>query len=199
MAPFRQVVRDDAEEFWRQQIQSLIGQTPFDTLEFFQLLGRILRVNKKTNNIKQQSLLFDNLISIDRTKFQDVSTKSIGLTREACELLNCGGGVNSASSSQLSSHLSSHAELLSTKAEPPIVWFSTTLFDNQILNETLRNGMLEIQSHLETFLDKKDHATEVNHKIKFPGSYCFYDTCTTSAVFHAYEAGIELDFYSLGK
>lgn len=44
--PFRQVVRDDAEEVWRQQIQNLITQSLYNTLDFFQLLSRILRVNK---------------------------------------------------------------------------------------------------------------------------------------------------------
>lgn len=89
--------------------------------------------------------------------FQDVSSKTVGLTREASALLN---GSTSASA-QLGSHLSSHAELLSSKAEPPLVWFTTSIFANQRLSESLRFGMLEIQEHLETFLDRKDHATEV--------------------------------------
>lgn len=45
LMPFRQVVRDDAEEIWRQQIQNLITQSLYNTLDFFQLLSRILRVN----------------------------------------------------------------------------------------------------------------------------------------------------------
>lgn len=69
----------------------------------------------------------------------------------------------SPASTQLGYHLSSHAELLSSKAEPPLIWFSIAIFANQRLNESLRFGMLEIQEHLETFLDKKDHATEVNN------------------------------------
>lgn len=44
LMPFRQVVRDDAEEIWRQQIQNLITQSLYNTLDFFQLLSRILRV-----------------------------------------------------------------------------------------------------------------------------------------------------------
>lgn len=44
LMPFRQVVRDDAEEIWRQQIQALITQAPYTTLDFFQLLSRIIRV-----------------------------------------------------------------------------------------------------------------------------------------------------------
>lgn len=88
---------------------------------------------------------------------QDVSSKSVGLTREASALLSNG----SPASALLGCHLSSHAELLSSKAEPPLVWFSVAIFANQRLNETLRFGMLEVQEHLETFLDRKDHATEV--------------------------------------
>lgn len=90
---------------------------------------------------------------------QDVSSKSVTLTREASALL-CNGNP---ASTQLGYHLSSHAELLSSKAEPPLIWFSIAIFANQRLNESLRFGMLEIQEHLETFLDKKDHATEVNN------------------------------------
>lgn len=62
---------------------------------------------------------------------------------------------------QLSNHLNSHAELLCVKAEPPLVWFSSALFSSLKLNESLRFGMLEVQEHLETYLDRKDHASEV--------------------------------------
>lgn len=135
LMPFRQVARDDAEEIWRQQIQNLISQPPYNILEFFHLLSRILR---------------------------DLSSKSVGLSRESVALLTNG----STAASQLASQLSSHAELLSSKAEPPLVWFSLTVFANHRLNETLRFGMLEIQEHLETFLEKKDHATECLEAVK---------------------------------
>lgn len=135
LMPFRQVVRDHAEEIWRQQIQNLISQSPYNTLEFFHLLSRILR---------------------------DVSSKSVGLSREAVALMTNG----SSAASQLATQLSGHAELLSLKAEPPLVWFSTSVFTNQRLSESLRFGMLEIQEHLETFLEKKDHATECLEAVK---------------------------------
>ncbi|XP_034942121.1 protein furry isoform X2 [Chelonus insularis] len=135
LIPFRQVVRDDVEEMGRQQIQNLISQPPYNILEFFHLLSRILR---------------------------DVCSKSVGLSREAVALLTNG----STASAQLASHLSSHADLLSSKAEPPLVWFSVSVFANQRLHETLRFGMLEVQEHLETFLDKKDHATECLEAVK---------------------------------
>lgn len=66
---------------------------------------------------------------------------------------------------QLGYHLTSYIDLLSTKAEPPMIWFSIGIFANQRLNESLRFGMLEIQEHLETVLDKKDHVTEVSGSI----------------------------------
>ncbi|XP_016844243.1 protein furry isoform X3 [Nasonia vitripennis] len=135
LMPFRQVVRDDAEEIWRQQIQNLIAQTPCNPLDVFQLLSKILR---------------------------DVCGKSVNLTREAGSLLNNG----SAASAQLASHLSSHAELLGSKGEPPIVWFASSVFANQRLHETLRFGLLEMQEHLETFLDRKDHASECLEAVK---------------------------------
>lgn len=85
-----------------------------------------------------------------------MSTKSVILTREASALLSNG----SSASTQLGYHLSNHAELLSSKAEPPLIWFSIGIFANQRLNESLRFGMLEIQEHLETFLDKKDRSCD---------------------------------------
>ncbi|XP_046735470.1 protein furry [Diprion similis] len=162
LMPFRQVVRDDAEEMWRQQIQSLVTQAPYNTLDFFQLLGRILR---------------------------DVSSKAVGLTREASALLN----NSTSASAQLGAHLSSHAELLSTKAEPPLVWFSTSIFANQRLSESLRFGMLEIQEHLETFLDRKDHATEFLEAVKATSKLHILGES------HAGEAGLEEMLLDLGR
>ncbi|KAF3420714.1 hypothetical protein E2986_01316 [Frieseomelitta varia] len=162
LMPFRQVARDDAEEIWRQQIQNLITQSLYNTLDFFQLLSRILR---------------------------DVSSKSVTLTREASALL-CNG---SPASTQLGYHLSSHAELLSSKAEPPLIWFSIAIFANQRLNESLRFGMLEIQEHLETFLDKKDHATECLEAAKAAAKL------QALGGSHTTEAGLEEILLDLGR
>jgi hypothetical protein len=41
---FRQVVRDDTEEIWRQQVQNLIIQNPCNPLDVFQLLSKVFRV-----------------------------------------------------------------------------------------------------------------------------------------------------------
>lgn len=91
----------------------------------------------------------------------------MGLTREACALLSNG----SPASKQLGYHLSSHAELLSAKAEPPLVWFSVSIFSHQRLHESLRFEMLEIQQHLETFPDRKYHATEVSNNFEMRRLY----------------------------
>ena len=50
LMPFRQVTRDDNEEMMRQQIQTLTTQTPYNSLDFFYLLNRILRVSDILQN-----------------------------------------------------------------------------------------------------------------------------------------------------
>ncbi|CAB0032283.1 unnamed protein product [Trichogramma brassicae] len=134
LMPFRQI-RDDVEEIWRQQIQNLSTQPSFKPLETFQLIGKILR---------------------------DVTSKSISLTRESISLLSSVSG-SSVASSQLASHLSSHVELLISRAEAPIVWFSPQAFEGnegKRLHETLRFGLLEVQEHLDSFLDRKESVNE---------------------------------------
>jgi hypothetical protein len=63
----------------------------------------------------------------------------------------------------LGSRLLVVAELLSAQAEPPHVWISANAVTSPRLTEALRFGMLEIQEHWETFLDRKDHTAEVQH------------------------------------
>lgn len=62
---------------------------------------------------------------------------------------------------QLGHRISVLADLLSSKDEPPRVWFSSSLPSTPRLTESLRFGVLEIQEHLETFFDRKDHVMEV--------------------------------------
>jgi len=42
---FRPIMRDDTEEVWRLQIQSLLNQIPASPLELFQLLHRLIKVS----------------------------------------------------------------------------------------------------------------------------------------------------------
>jgi len=41
---FRPIIRDDTEEVWRLQIQSLLNQIPASPMELFQLLHRLIKV-----------------------------------------------------------------------------------------------------------------------------------------------------------
>lgn len=59
------------------------------------------------------------------------------------------------------------AELLSTKEEPPRIWYNPNYAVMPRLVESLRFGVLEVQEHLDTFFDRKDHITEVSAK-KYP-------------------------------
>lgn len=63
---------------------------------------------------------------------------------------------------QLGQRISILSELLSTKVEPPRIWYNQSYPTTPRLLESLRFCVLEVQEHLETFFDRKDHVTEVN-------------------------------------
>ena len=69
---------------------------------------------------------------------------------------NCGTIIPS-----LESKLSTLADLLITDLKAPFFWFEASSVRNEQLFNTLKYGLLEIQEHLETFLDRKDSAIEV--------------------------------------
>lgn len=64
--------------------------------------------------------------------------------------------------STLVSQLASLTDTLASHGDPPLVWFSVERVAGSRLVEALRFGMLELKEHLDTFLDRKDHAAEVN-------------------------------------
>lgn len=67
----------------------------------------------------------------------------------------------------LGAPLSQVSELLAgARAEPPLVWFTNDALAaaGPRLGDSLRFGTLEVQEHLETFLDRRDAAAEVNNK-----------------------------------
>lgn len=98
----------------------------------------------------------------------------MSLTQEACQYLSGSSAVTSSQGATLlGSRLILVTELLSAQAEPPRVWISGNAVTSSRLTEALRFGMLEIQEHWETFLDRKDHTVEVwciVHALPFP---CF--------------------------
>jgi len=94
--------------------------------------------------------------------FQDVSSKTVSLTQEACQYLSGSSAVTSSQGTTLlGSRLLVVTELLSSQIEPPHVWISPSAISSPRLTEALRFGMLELQEHWETFLDRKDHVAEV--------------------------------------
>ncbi|PNF32075.1 hypothetical protein B7P43_G05726 [Cryptotermes secundus] len=137
---FRPIARDDTEEMWRLQIQSLLNQIPASPIELFQLLHRLIK---------------------------DVSSKTVSLTQEASQYLSGSAAVTtSQGAALLGSRLLVVTELLSTQTEPPHVWISPNVVASPRLTEALRFGMLEIQEHWETYLDRKDHVAECIDAVK---------------------------------
>lgn len=86
---------------------------------------------------------------------RDVSSKAVQLTQEACLYLE-----RDAAGSDLRTHLLSLCDQLDARAIAPLVWFSPEVLDSSRLTEALRFGSLEVQEHLDTFLDRKDHLAE---------------------------------------
>ena len=68
--------------------------------------------------------------------------------------------------SPLGNRISILSELLTTKEEPPRIWYHQDYASTPRLVESLRYSVLEIQEHLETFFDKKDHLLESLESIK---------------------------------
>lgn len=65
-------------------------------------------------------------------------------------------------STQLGHRISALSDLLGAKGEPPKFWYNPTLTSTPRLSESLRYSVLEIQEHLETFFDRKEHVMEVS-------------------------------------
>jgi hypothetical protein len=94
--------------------------------------------------------------------FQDVSGKTVFLTQESSQYLSGSAAVTASQGvALLGSRLLAVTELLLTQTEPPHVWISPSVVASPRLTEALRFGMLEIQEHWETYLDRKDHVAEV--------------------------------------
>jgi len=66
----------------------------------------------------------------------------------------------------LGNRISILSDLLSLRNEPPRIWFHQSYISTPRLIESLRYSVLEIQEHLETFFDRKDHVMESLESIK---------------------------------
>lgn len=88
---------------------------------------------------------------------QDLLRKSVCSTREACHFLS-ESGVNV---DNLVHQLASLTDTLALNGDPPLVWFCPEKVAGSRLTEALKFGMLELKEHLDTYLDRKDYASEV--------------------------------------
>lgn len=86
---------------------------------------------------------------------QDVVGKAVHMTLESCSQLTTRSMV------QFTAGLNQLCELLRTRANPPHVWFNLEEKCETSLRDSTRFGFIDIQEHLETFLDRKDHVAEV--------------------------------------
>lgn len=89
------------------------------------------------------------------------------------------------SGAQLGQRISILSDLLSTKEEPPRVWYNQSFPTTPRLLESLRFCVLEVQEHLETFFDRKDHVMEVTLATQF--LICLYYNFFTSERFSAWK------------
>lgn len=85
---------------------------------------------------------------------QELTLKSITVAKNAMRYFSGTGA-------QLGQRISILSELLSTKEEPPRIWYNQSFPTTPRLLESLRVCVLEAQEHLETFFDRKDHVMEV--------------------------------------
>lgn len=87
---------------------------------------------------------------------KDLLRKSVCFTREAFHFLSESG----ASVDNLVHQLASLTDTLALHGDPPLVWFCPEKVAGSRLTEALKFGMLELKEHLDTYLDRKDHAAE---------------------------------------
>lgn len=62
---------------------------------------------------------------------------------------------------QVGQRISILSEVLSTREEPPRIWYSQSFPTTPRLNEQLQINVLEVQEHLETYFDRKENVMEV--------------------------------------
>ncbi|XP_050540856.1 protein furry isoform X2 [Daktulosphaira vitifoliae] len=144
--------RDDTEECWRTTVRSLLEQTPTNTLHIFHILHRVVK---------------------------DITKKCVLLTQEACTTLSEYVEEDPATTGcctqshtncrQLLTHLNSAIIVLTTHADPPLVWFTPISLKT---SGNLHFSMLQIREHIDTLLDRKDQTSE-----------CLFSVRTTMKVF----------------
>lgn len=126
---------------------------------------------------------------------KELTLKSITLSKE-CMRFFTGMG------SQLGHRISILSDLLSSKEEPPRVWYHQGTATTPRLFECLRFGVLEVQEHLETFFDRKDHVLECLDSVKTScklAMFCDMDESGTGSSFSPYDAATTEILIDLGR
>lgn len=76
---------------------------------------------------------------------------------------------------QVGQRISILSDILSTREEPPRIWYSQSFPTTPRLNEQLEFNVLEVKEHLETYFDRKENVMEVNRNTKSSFlSYAFF-------------------------
>ena len=80
---------------------------------------------------------------------KELTFKSISISKDCLRYFS-GNAV------QLGHRISVLSDLLSSRGEPPKIWYNQSIVTTPRLFENLRYLVLEIHEHLETFFDRKD-------------------------------------------
>lgn len=68
---------------------------------------------------------------------------------------------------QVGQRISILSDILSTREEPPRIWYNQYLQTTTRLSDQLQINVLEVQEHLETYFDRKENVMEVNKENRF--------------------------------
>lgn len=90
---------------------------------------------------------------------KELTVKTIGISKDAIKFFT-GVGL------QLGQRISVLADLLSSREDPPRVWYNQNILTKPKLLEKLRFSILEVQEHLETYFDRKDNSLECLEAMK---------------------------------
>lgn len=112
------------------------------------------RMNMKCLLVNQPGHPPDMLLQLYRL-IKELTVKTVAISKNAMKYFT---GVGS----QLGHRISILAELLSTKEEPPRIWYNQLVATTPRLHESLRFSVLEVEEHLETFFDRKDCVVSVS-------------------------------------
>lgn len=142
---FRPIARNDTEDAWKQEILSYLNQSGENIQHLFQQIHKVIR---------------------------EASNKAITITKNSCQLLiQCATGTSLTAYAvqTLAVSLNSMIDHLNNWLQPfQLTYFQSSCAWSEKISNVLQYGVLEMQEHLETFFDRKDHALEVSIFMFYP-------------------------------